>query len=431
MFSALLATLLPGAEGAVPPTAPFPTTSSESETGEPADAAEGESLTPDLSDDTADPAALFYTAPVPVPVPLPSPEMTVNASGDPGQTAAITVQAGPARAADAPEQAAAATVLDAAATAQAAVEAATAELELNSPKVEPREAPAPIQRPWSKPELAFAARLTEAGGEPDRPDGPARTQAPAPPPSSGQASRTAVAPVKNAAELAPRSPSAPQSSPAVVRKQAETSERRTEALPDSPAAARPAETALPVAADRVVAQAAVRETRVASASEPVQAESRPEPVRELSIKLPQPGAASGPRAEAVEVRVAERGGQVHVAVRTRDEGLSESLRANLPDLVARLETSGYRTESWHRAEPAQAPGAVSGPGESAQQQFRGSSDADPQAGSRQGQQGGNGEARQQQHRQQQQTAPEWVEALERSFDRHPQSVRSILNDVIR
>ena len=49
---------------------------------------------------------------------------------------------------------------------------------------------------------------------------------------------------------------------------------------------------------------------------------------------------------AIEVRVMERGGEVRVAVHSPDSATSESLRAGLPDLVARLGQRGFETEIW-------------------------------------------------------------------------------------
>jgi hypothetical protein len=57
--------------------------------------------------------------------------------------------------------------------------------------------------------------------------------------------------------------------------------------------------------------------------------------------------------QRVEVRLVERGGEVHVAVRTPDAHLSESLREDLPALSSRLAESGFRTETWR-------PGAAGG-----------------------------------------------------------------------
>jgi hypothetical protein len=74
--------------------------------------------------------------------------------------------------------------------------------------------------------------------------------------------------------------------------------------------------------------------------------------------------------------VTERGGDVHVAVRTPDTRLAGELREDLPALASRLEQSGFHAETWR---PAAAGG----------QHF-----ADPRAGATaqdaQGQSGQNG-----------------------------------------
>ncbi len=57
--------------------------------------------------------------------------------------------------------------------------------------------------------------------------------------------------------------------------------------------------------------------------------------------------AMGAGDQRVEVRVAERGGEVHVDVRTPDERLAGSLRDDLPSLTAKLESAGLRAETWH------------------------------------------------------------------------------------
>jgi hypothetical protein len=51
--------------------------------------------------------------------------------------------------------------------------------------------------------------------------------------------------------------------------------------------------------------------------------------------------------QRVEVRVAERAGELHVAVRTPDQRLAGTLRDDLPALTARLESAGLRAETWH------------------------------------------------------------------------------------
>ena len=51
--------------------------------------------------------------------------------------------------------------------------------------------------------------------------------------------------------------------------------------------------------------------------------------------------------QRVELRLTERAGEVHVAVRTPDPRLAGQLRENLPVLTSRLEHAGFRTETWH------------------------------------------------------------------------------------
>jgi hypothetical protein len=84
----------------------------------------------------------------------------------------------------------------------------------------------------------------------------------------------------------------------------------------------------------------------------------PEPA-EVTTEFPKPAPAAhdirlqltGPE-QRVEVRMVERGGDVHVAVRTSDSGLAGALRQDLPALSARLEQSGFHAESWHTGSPA-------------------------------------------------------------------------------
>ncbi len=57
--------------------------------------------------------------------------------------------------------------------------------------------------------------------------------------------------------------------------------------------------------------------------------------------------------QRVEVRLSERGGDIHVAVRTTDASLSGAMRQDLPALTAKLEQSGFRAEAWQ-------PGAATG-----------------------------------------------------------------------
>jgi hypothetical protein len=73
--------------------------------------------------------------------------------------------------------------------------------------------------------------------------------------------------------------------------------------------------------------------------------------------------------QRVELRMVERGGEVHVAVRTPDSRLAGSLREDLPVLSARLEQTGLRAAAWHTGssagerQPALTSNAGAGSGE--------------------------------------------------------------------
>jgi hypothetical protein len=69
----------------------------------------------------------------------------------------------------------------------------------------------------------------------------------------------------------------------------------------------------------------------------------------------------GSGSQRAAVRLSERGGEVHVAVRTPDAGLAADLRQGLPSLAAKLEQSGFRAETWHPgAAPRQAAESSAG-----------------------------------------------------------------------
>ena len=64
------------------------------------------------------------------------------------------------------------------------------------------------------------------------------------------------------------------------------------------------------------------------------------PTREISLRVADVDAAK------VDVRLSERAGKVHVAVRTDDREFAKSLQSDLGELVGRLERKGYSTETW-------------------------------------------------------------------------------------
>ena len=123
--------------------------------------------------------------------------------------------------------------------------------------------------------------------------------------------------------------------------------------PESPSAApgEPAAGALPIQANP--SRAPAQPGDPAGPPEPPSAASRIEPEppaapaapRDIQLELTNGG-------QRVEVLVADRGGDVHVAVRTSDTDLAGALREDLPALSARLEQTGLRAEAWHTQTPA-------------------------------------------------------------------------------
>jgi hypothetical protein len=105
---------------------------------------------------------------------------------------------------------------------------------------------------------------------------------------------------------------------------------------------------------------------------PIEHEPRteaPKPLTELSVRV------TDDRDQKVDVRIQERGGELRVAVRASDNHLAGGLREAMPELVGRLESNGFRTETWH---PAAAAHTVAGVAES-QQTSAEMRDADPQS----------------------------------------------------
>lgn len=87
-------------------------------------------------------------------------------------------------------------------------------------------------------------------------------------------------------------------------------------------------------------QAEIPATRQADL-EPVQNATLMKPVtaREIAVRVSAPGESN------VDVHVAERGGEVRVAVRTADSSLQVSLQQDLGSLIGRLESAGFHAEN--------------------------------------------------------------------------------------
>lgn len=102
------------------------------------------------------------------------------------------------------------------------------------------------------------------------------------------------------------------------------------------------------------------------------------------------------------MRLVDRSGELHVAVRSGRDELTHDLRQGLSELVGKLESNGYRTEVWR-------PGTVSAAPASAEaSQSNDGHDRESQANPGWNQNGGKRE----QHDQQK---PRWVEDLEGGF----------------
>ncbi len=66
---------------------------------------------------------------------------------------------------------------------------------------------------------------------------------------------------------------------------------------------------------------------------------RPAAIREIALSLPDQDS------KGVDLHIVDKGGKVHIEVRTDDTQLAASLRNNVGDLVQKLDTAGYRTET--------------------------------------------------------------------------------------
>ncbi len=134
---------------------------------------------------------------------------------------------------------------------------------------------------------------------------------------------------------------------------------------------------------------------------------RPQPTRQISLKL------AGRDSTSVDVQLRERGGKVQVAVRTPDHELTKSLQGDLSDLVGRLESKGFKTETWVPAAAREAPDA-SGPGSGLGQNQPQHSDS--WAGQQQGQQ--------ERHESHQRQQPRWMAQMEESLEAEDTEVTS-------
>ncbi len=113
------------------------------------------------------------------------------------------------------------------------------------------------------------------------------------------------------------------------------------------------------------------------------------------------------------MRVIERAGQVHVALRSSDPQLNRSLGDGLGELVTKLENHGYTTETWRPQNSGAAQTGLAGAVEGPMQQMQSGAGHESFQESGRGHHGGAGQdSSQQQRRGQDEARPEWLEMLE-------------------
>lgn len=290
------------------------------------------------------------------------------------------------------------------------------------PKSEAADAAVRAKEPVPENELAFAARLIERAPavEPARRVSPDSSQpalqrtvseeAPAPP---------RVPETQTAKETAP--PRAPEPEPSARNRTAEPEERAAMAAKPTPGRqfVEPiGPQSVPAQPARIAAQAAPVERVTApkppigTEFEPARTEAAPQPVREFSMLVPRQ-VSEDRRPEPVEVKVLERAGQVHVAVRSADPQLNRSLGEGLGELVANLESRGYAAETWRPQSSGSAHSVLAAAAEGPVQQMQAGGGRESFQESGRGHYGGAGdESSRQQRRGQQEGRPQWLEMLE-------------------
>ena len=186
------------------------------------------------------------------------------------------------------------------------------------------------------------------------------------------------------------------------------------AAPQSGDFSRATQSAIVIAADKPAAPETTQAgSPAAAASDSAQTPRAPEPpvaapaptpatpVQQIAVRIPQDGGAP------VDLQITERGGEIHVSVRTADTAMQTSLRQDLGTLSNSLERAGYRAEMFTPRETSAVPAARE------MQTSTNLRDEREQPGS-----GGGGSGNPQQGRQQQssrdQRQKNWLEELENS-----------------
>ena len=222
----------------------------------------------------------------------------------------------------------------------------------NLTPVEPAPPSADAAPPTTTGALAFSTRLVPSHS-------PQTPSATAPRPAAEAPPTTAARPTDTQPDAGRDidAASSVTAKPAVHRAPAADEAASSAAAPSSPA--------LDVAARTVPATDSSDARHAADAAPAATAPARP--TASVDVPAEPPKVASAVHDirlqinggdQRVDVRIVERGGDVHVAVRTPDANLAGTLREDLPSLSARLEETGFHAETWHTGLPAQERQAV-------------------------------------------------------------------------
>ena len=187
--------------------------------------------------------------------------------------------------------------------------------------------------------VAFRARLVAVSPPPEAMEARAR---------DGGSEQSKFAGTKHT-EDTPRAISRPKVSAEPAAQQPEPAQSARGADPATPLASSRAE-GLPAEKDEAPrSQNASAEhvdallSRESTAGEPASASTPPLAAHAIQVQLDR-------GEQRVNVLLAQRGGEVHVSVRTPDPQLAGALRQQLPVLSSRLEQTGFQTETWHPAQ---------------------------------------------------------------------------------
>jgi len=215
------------------------------------------------------------------------------------------------------------------------------------------------------------ARPQEKGErvQPDRTASPA-TSASAPPARGPDRTQVGTEMRDGAPSVSERYPSSPAAKPHTEARREESDARTPAPSPQKPTAA-PAPAADPApdssnaSAGRVAAvQGVVTQSTPRDDSAPPAAEPAAIPPARIPQEPHRSGVAGdlhfalGGGEQRVDVHVADRSGEVRVAVRTPDQRLAGALRDDLPSLESRLETVGLRAQAWGPAASSAERGRI-------------------------------------------------------------------------